>query len=326
MKGSLTASILNYLESPKATRLLKASQFSWLLLFVSTSVLIGSWAVVSIAAPQKVAQVNVVDSINRPTLKVGSQGERVSELQAALKLLGFYSGTVDGTYSEDTAKAVSRFKQAVGLSPDGVVDAATWQRLFPNQPTTTTVSSPNPTTNSASNLIPKFPVPTQSATTQVPTKPEPRPANQKPPTTKIPAKPANQKPPTTKIPAKPATRKPPTTKVPAKPATRKPPTTQSTKKAPQRPSTTTRTSQIAGIQYTSEGWPILRLGMRNAEVTKLQQQLQKLGFLGGNVDGDFGPTTEAAVKAAQKRYGLEPDGVAGGATWEVLLRRSPQGR
>ncbi|MEA5505665.1 peptidoglycan-binding protein [Halotia wernerae UHCC 0503] len=303
MKGSLTASILNYLESPKATHLSRVSQLSWLLLLASISVLIGSWAVVSIAAPQKVAQVSVVDSINRPTLKVGSQGERVSELQAALKLLGFYSGTVDGTYSEDTAKAVSRFKQAVGLSPDGVVDAATWQRLFPNGPTATTVSSSNPTTiNSASNLTPKFPVPTQSATTQVPTKPEPRPANRKPPTTKVPTKPA------------------------AKPANRKPPTIQSTKKTPPRPSTITRTNQIAGVQYTSEGWPILRLGMRNAEVTKLQQRLQKLGFLDGNVDGDFGPTTEAAVKAAQKRYGLEPDGVVGGATWEVLLRRSPQGR
>ncbi len=298
MKGSLTASMLNYLESPKATRLLKASRLSWLLLFASISVLIGSWAVVSIAAPQKVAQVNVVDSINRPTLKVGSQGERVSELQAALKLLGFYSGEVDSNYDEDTAKAVSRFKQAVGLNPDGVVDAATWLKLFPYQPTATTVSPSNPTTNSASNLTPKFPVPTPTATT----KPEPKPANKKPPTTQVPTKPA------------------------AKPANKKPPTTQSTKKTPPQPSTNTRTSQIAGVQYTSEGWPILRVGMNNAEVTKLQQRLQKLGFLNGNVDGDFGPTTEAAVKAAQKRYGLEPDGVVGGATWEVLLRRSPQGR
>ncbi|WGV23284.1 peptidoglycan-binding domain-containing protein [Halotia branconii] len=298
MKGSLTASILNYLELPKTTRLLKASRLSWLLLFASISVLIASWAVVSIAATQKVAQVNVVDSINRPTLKVGSQGERVSELQAALKLLGFYSGEVDSNYDEDTAKAVSRFKQAVGLNPDGVVDAATWQKLFPYQPTTTTVSSSNSPTNSASNLTPKFPVPTPTATT----KPEPKPANKKPPTTQVPTKPA------------------------AKPANKKPPTTQSTKKTPPRPSTNTRTSQIAGVQYTSEGWPILRVGMNNAEVTKLQQRLQKLGFLNGSVDGDFGPTTEAAVKAAQKRYGLEPDGVVGGATWEVLLRRSPQGR
>jgi peptidoglycan hydrolase-like protein with peptidoglycan-binding domain len=39
------------------------------------------------------------------------------------------------------------------------------------------------------------------------------------------------------------------------------------------------------------------------------------------IDGDFGPTTETAVKALQKRYGLEPDGVVGGSTWEILLRR-----
>jgi peptidoglycan hydrolase-like protein with peptidoglycan-binding domain len=61
--------------------------------------------------------------------------------------------------------------------------------------------------------------------------------------------------------------------------------------------------------------------MRNAEVRKLQERLKQLGFLSGSVDGDFGPMTEAAVKAAQSRYGLEVDGVVGGATWEALLRR-----
>ncbi|MBC1258936.1 peptidoglycan-binding domain-containing protein, partial [Trichormus variabilis] len=73
--------------------------------------------------------------------------------------------------------------------------------------------------------------------------------------------------------------------------------------------------------YTSEGLPILRIGLRGSEVVKLQQQLKKLGFLKGDADGDFGETTESAVKAAQKRYGLEADGVVGGSTWEVLLRR-----
>ncbi|MBH8576156.1 peptidoglycan-binding protein [Nostocaceae cyanobacterium CENA369] len=301
MKGSLKASILNYLRSPKAFRFLSVNKFYWLLLGL-TSVLIGSSGIVSIAAQEKIAQVNVGNNINRPTLKVGSQGQYVSELQAALKLLGFYSDTVNGSYNENTANAVSRFKQAVGLTPDGIVDAATWQRLFPNGPTTTATSG-----NSASNLttfpVPTQPntvVPTQTNTTQgAPPKPEPRPAKRKPNTTQR------------------------TQTTPKRPAT---PTrnTSNTRNTTTATTTTTRTNQIPGVQYTSEGWPILRVGMRNSEVTKLQQRLQRLGFLDGGIDGDFGVATEEAVKAAQKRYGLEPDGVVGGATWEVLLRRSPR--
>lgn len=310
MKGSLTASILNYLGSREACGFLRANKFFGLLVFSSTTVLIGSSGIVSIAAPQEIAQVNGIN-INRPVLQVGSQGERVSELQAALKLLGFYSDTVNGIYNENTANAVSRFKQAVGLNPDGIVDAATWQRLFPNGPTaTSTVSPTNPTVNSASNSTTSFPVPTVSNTTPVATiKPEPRPVIRQSTTTQV------------------------TTKPEPRPVIRRTNTTQRVQTTPKRPSsqnrstsntrnTTARTTQLPDVQYTTEGLPILRPGMRNSEVTKLQQRLQRLGFLNGGIDGDFGPATEEAVKAAQTRYGLEPDGVVGGATWEVLLRRS----
>jgi len=54
----------------------------------------------------------------------------------------------------------------------------------------------------------------------------------------------------------------------------------------------------------------------------LQRRLQRLGFLNeGDVDGNFGAATEAAVIALQKRYGLDADGVVGGGTWEILMRR-----
>ncbi|WP_016950420.1 peptidoglycan-binding protein [Anabaena sp. PCC 7108] len=246
----------------------------YLLLFIATPVLIGSSVMVSIAAPVKIAQVNAVGNINRPTLKIGSQGERVSELQAALKLLGFYTGVVDGIYQEGTARAVSQFKQAAGLNADGITDAMTWQKLFPNvSPVAATISSSPPQPTAVNSLT----VPTQTTGS-------PRINNTSPP--------------------RPTVRNQPN------------PNFQPTPRNQQNPS----------IQYTSEGWAILRLGNRGSEVIKLQKLLQNLGFLKGSIDGDFGATTEAAVKAAQIRYGLQPDGIVGGATWEAFLRRLPQQR
>jgi len=70
-------------------------------------------------------------AIVRPALKLGSRGEAVIELQAALKLLGFYPDTVDGIFSQSTARAVSQFQKAAGLAADGIVGQDTWNRLFP---------------------------------------------------------------------------------------------------------------------------------------------------------------------------------------------------
>ena len=41
-----------------------------------------------------------------------------------------------------------------------------------------------------------------------------------------------------------------------------------------------------------------------------------------NIDGEFGPATETAVKAFQKLFGLTQDGVIGPATWEKLYQKS----
>uniref|UniRef100_UPI0030D8843D peptidoglycan-binding protein n=1 Tax=Calothrix sp. NIES-2100 TaxID=1954172 RepID=UPI0030D8843D len=265
---------------------------NWLLLFSAVPVLIAASTLVTIAAPQKISQATPSADINRPTLGIGSQGERVSELQAALKLLGFYTGAVDGNYNNITASAVSRFKQAAGLNSDGVVDAATWQKLFPSQTTaSSTVPAPKPTPKSTQPVI----VPAQAGNIRRPTpQPEPKPAQPRQPTTPKPQRNTNRS---------------TTTRTPAP-------------RTPQIP----RFERSPGIQYTTEGLPILRLGNRGSEVGKLQEVLKRLGFLSGDVDGDFGPTTEAAVKAAQSRYGLEADGVAGGGTWEVLLERSQRQR
>ncbi len=83
---------------------------------------------------QESTQTTPIQTFKRPTLQVGSQGTEVSELQATLKLLGYYDGSVDGVYSQQTAEAVSAFQKAAGLSGNGIVDQQTWNRLFPPTP------------------------------------------------------------------------------------------------------------------------------------------------------------------------------------------------
>jgi peptidoglycan hydrolase-like protein with peptidoglycan-binding domain len=321
------------------------------LLLFSAPVLFASSVVPAVAAPLQIAQIAQV-SINRPNLQLGSQGQPVSELQAALKLLGYYTGAVDGSYNEATAKAVSQFQQAAGLNPNGIVDAITWQRLFPGEAIASSTASTTSVTNSASN----FPVPTQilnnstatttqtannstATTTQIAnnsTATTTQIANNSTATT---TQTANNSTALTTIPEpKPATPPKQTTStnsqkktVTQSSSTRSQQNTrsQSTKRTQQRTrSQTTKRTQstpsfekIPGVQYTSKGFPILRPGMSNAEVRRLQLRLRKLGYLESAADGDFGEATEAAVKALQRRYGIKPDGVVGGATWEVLLQR-----
>ncbi|PMB23802.1 peptidoglycan-binding protein [Fischerella thermalis] len=300
-----------------------------LLLFSSAPVLFASSVVPVGATPLEIAQITQV-SINRPNLQLGSQGQPVSELQAALKLLGYYTGAVDGNYNQATAKAVSQFQQAAGLNPNGIVDAITWQRLFPGEAIASSTASTTSVANSASN----FPVPTQilnnstttttqtannstATTTQIAnnstvltTTPEPKPATPPKQTTST----NSQKKTVTQSSS---TRTQQNTRTQSTKRTQPNTRTQSTKRTQPNP----HFEKIPGVQYTSKGYPILRLGMSNVEVRRLQMRLRKLGYLESAADGDFGEATEAAVKALQRRYGIEPDGVVGGETWEILLRR-----
>lgn len=64
--------------------------------------------------------------------------------------------------------------------------------------------------------------------------------------------------------------------------------------------------------------PVLSCGASGAVVTALQKGLQKHATPAtdpGAVDGDFGPMTEAAVKAYQQDRGVQVDGVVGDQTW-----------
>lgn len=51
---------------------------------------------------------------------------------------------------------------------------------------------------------------------------------------------------------------------------------------------------------------------------RVQQDLARLGFYGGEFDGDHGPLTISAIKAFQRAWGLVVDGRAGPVTQRVI--------
>jgi peptidoglycan DL-endopeptidase LytE len=68
----------------------------------------------------------------------------------------------------------------------------------------------------------------------------------------------------------------------------------------------------------------LKLGASGPQVAELQGMLKQLGIYTKNVDGKFGPITDAAVRNFQKANGLTVDGWAGPKTM-AALRRATQG-
>ena len=72
-------------------------------------------------------------------------------------------------------------------------------------------------------------------------------------------------------------------------------------------------------KITAADMPLIKRGSKCEAVKKLQQILNAKGYK-LSVDGDFGPATEAAVKAYQGANHLEADGEVGEKTWASLMK------
>jgi peptidoglycan hydrolase-like protein with peptidoglycan-binding domain len=64
----------------------------------------------------------------------------------------------------------------------------------------------------------------------------------------------------------------------------------------------------------------LKKESRGTEVTTLQKDLVKLGYLDAEPTGFYGDATVAAVREVQKEYGYEADGIAGSTTQALISR------
>ncbi|WP_257461223.1 peptidoglycan-binding protein [Archangium lipolyticum] len=64
-----------------------------------------------------------------PTVREGSRGPAVRELQTLLKSKGFNPGAADGVFGPKTKAAVLSFQRSQGIAADGIVGPQTWGRL-----------------------------------------------------------------------------------------------------------------------------------------------------------------------------------------------------
>ncbi len=135
-----------------------------------------------------------------PTLKKGSKGQAVKDLQEALKALGFAVGAIDGVFGKTTEEAVKAFQKLQGTDADGIVGPVTW----------------------------------------------------------------------------------------------------------------------INIDEADQSEPVLKKGSKGLPVRRLQKRMQLAGFEIPEVNGRFGPKTEAAVKTLQEQAGLTADGIVGPKTWAVV--------
>ena len=77
---------------------------------------------------------------------------------------------------------------------------------------------------------------------------------------------------------------------------------------------------VFGSTFASASSAVLKKESRGSEVTALQKDLKRLGYLSEEATGYFGNATEAAVREVQREYGYEADGIAGQVTLSLVDR------
>lgn len=237
-------------------------------------------------------------------LKLGSSGAEVRSVQQRLKALRYNIGTVDGDFGQATEAAVKAFQARNGLAPDGVVGTQTLNKL-----------------NSSSALPPRptaTPTPRATATPRVNTNVFLQSGSSGADVRRMQERLISLG------------------YLLGSPTGRFDNATTAAVYAFQQRNTS-YADGIAGKLtleklYSSSargtstpqgiiGTSLQRGTMDSPAVRLVQSRLKELRFYAGGVDGDFGASTEAAVKAFQQANRLSPDGKVGSETFDRLFDR-----
>lgn len=77
---------------------------------------------------------------------------------------------------------------------------------------------------------------------------------------------------------------------------------------------------VFGSTSASASSAVLKKESKGNEVTALQKDLKRLGYLSADATGYFGDATENAIKKVQKEYGYDADGIVGNITLSLVDR------
>ncbi len=221
------------------------------------------------------------------SLRKGATGSDVKDLQTKLKKLGFYNAYVDGSYGDTTVAAVKAFQKKYNLTADGVAGSETLKKLD------TAYKNAGSNTSTDDDSLRKGA--TGSAVKDLQTKLK-----------KLGFYNAS------------IDGDYGDTTVAAVKAFQKKYNLTADGVAGSETLKKLDTAYKNADSNTSTDDDSLRKGATGTAVKTLQTNLKKLGFYTAYVDGSFGSTTESAVKAFQKKYGLTADGVAGSATLKKI--------
>ena len=219
------------------------------------------------------------------SLRMGDSGSAVKDLQTKLKKLGYYDGTVDSTFGSGTYAAVKAFQKKYNLTADGVAGSETLKKLDN--------AYKNADSDKDDDSLRKGA--TGSAVKDLQTKLK-----------KLGFYNAS------------IDGDYGDTTVAAVKAFQKKDNLTADGVAGSETLKKLDTAYKNADSNTSTDDDSLRKGATGTAVKTLQTNLKKLGFYTAYVDGSFGATTESAVKAFQKKYGLTADGVAGSATLKKI--------
>ncbi len=267
---------------------------------------------IGLITPRPTTQGSITTVTSKPTdapssLKVGSSGSEVRQLQRRLKDLGYYKGSVDGDFGEGTETAVRAFQNTNGLYVDGKAGTNTLNKLYSDS------AKRAPTTVTATPRRTATPTPRATAVPDTDVYLEIGSSGSKVRTLQnrlielgwMAGKATGEYGSATAYAVK---------KFQAKhsglwedgvagPSTLE--MLYSTRAA-------SSSSPVASIGET------LQEGMSSNAVRAMQKRLKELGYLSGSADGSFGTATKAAVIAFQTANGLRADGRAGTSTLNAL--------